>query len=132
MKLEDRKIQAKQLHARGYNCAQCVAMSFSDITSCDTDTIARIAMGLGGGVGAQGQICGVVLGMTMVLGCAHDAHPSSKPAVNALVRNVTNQFCSRNNGFSLCRDLKTKTKRSCDELIADGIEIIQSYLDERK
>lgn len=128
MDLDLRKDKALELHKQGYNCAQCVILSFPDITNLTDKVAAQIAMGLGGGVGAQGEICGVLLGMTVVLGLARDANPMVKPQVNAEVRELTNRFKEKNQGCFLCRELKSKCRRPCDDLICGGIEILDAYL----
>jgi C_GCAxxG_C_C family probable redox protein len=130
MTLEDRKATALALHAKGYNCAQCVVMAFADITDLDEATAAKIAMGLGGGVGAQGEICGVITGMAIVEGTTHPASPQEKPASNNAVRTLTNAFCN-DNGYIRCRDLKTQGRIPCNELILNGVETLHNYLANR-
>lgn len=129
MTTEDRKNKALELHAKGYNCAQCVVLAFADVTGVNEELGARIAMGLGGGVGAQGEICGVITGMAITDGLLGGPSPTEKPAANRRVREMTESFKSGTEGCVTCRDLKGKCKRSCDSLIADGIEILASRLE---
>lgn len=56
--LDERIARARELHKEGYNCSQCVVMAFDDMHNMPLDLSARIAAGLGGGVGGQRQICG--------------------------------------------------------------------------
>lgn len=127
MNIEERKQKAKELHGRGYNCAQCVVMAFGDITGIEDEISARMAMGLGGGVGAQGEICGVITGMAIADGLMGSADPSEKPAANKRVRAMSEEFKGRNCGMCRCWDLK-KGGRSCDDLIAEGVEILGGAL----
>lgn len=130
MELKERKQHAGTLHSNGYNCAQSVLMSFADVTELPESVASRIAMGLGGGFGAQGELCGVLLGMALTLGMARGSDPVVKPKVNAEVRELTRRFKERNGGCFLCRELKSKCRRPCDDIIADGVEILHEYLEE--
>ena len=59
--------------------------------------------------------------------------PAQKAAVYGRVRGLCLQFRDRNGGMLLCRDLKRQPQaRSCDMLIADGIEILCGMLDSRQ
>lgn len=132
MYLNERVACAAGLHKEGYNCAQSVLLSFSDLTGLARATASRMAMGLGGGVGGQGQVCGVVLGMSLVLGLLRGDDPAGKGAAYAEVRELTRRFREKNDGHWLCRDLKVQGRRPCDDLIADGVEILYSYLAEER
>ena len=63
----DKGQTAKQLFLTGLNCAQSVVLAFKDELNIDTLTLQKLSIGFGGGVGRQRQVCGAVLGMTMVL-----------------------------------------------------------------
>jgi C_GCAxxG_C_C family probable redox protein len=126
MTLEERKARAIALHKQGYNCAQCVVMAFSDRTGLSDAVAAKIAMGLGGGVGAQGEICGVVTGMAIAEGTTHEPVASEKPASNKTVRDLTESFVN-NNHHLRCRDLKTVGRIPCNDLILNGVEILHKW-----
>lgn len=64
----DHATKAAELFLQGYNCAQSVAVAFSDVTGLDPDFSARIASSFGGGMGRMREVCGAVSGMLMVLG----------------------------------------------------------------
>lgn len=128
MTLEERNKKALDLHSQGYNCAQCVILAFSDITELDPEIAARLAMGLGGGVGAQGEICGVITGMAITDGLTGSSQPAEKPKANKRVRALTQEFASRNKNYIRCMDLKAKCGRSCNSLITDGVEILTRHL----
>ena len=123
--LEERKALARDLHARGYNCAQSVAQCFSDVCAMAPDALAAATIGLGGGVGGTGEICGVVTAMSVVEGAAAGPDPKNKGAVYKMVRCDSDAFSAKNGGCVRCRDLKRPgAARSCDMLIADGVEIL--------
>lgn len=133
MDLQERKVRATLLHSRGYNCAQCVLLSFDDITGLNSATGSRLAMGLGGGIGAQGEVCGALLGMILVLGMVRGEDPAIKPQVNMEVRELTRRFRERNNDHYLCRELKLmQPERLCDDIISDSVEILHNYLEETR
>ena len=64
----DRGTKAAALFLNGYNCAQAVAVAFSDITGLDEALSARLASSFGGGMGRMREVCGAVSGMLMVAG----------------------------------------------------------------
>ena len=53
---------------QGYNCAQAVALAFSDEMGLDTEVVAMMSSPFGGGMGRMREVCGAVSGMIMVLG----------------------------------------------------------------
>lgn len=124
MTREERKALASDLRHRGYNCSQAVAMAFSDVTGLDSDTTAKAVAGFGGGVGGQGEVCGVVSAFAFVAGFMGDSSPKGKAAVYKSVRELTEPF-RRLNGCILCRELKGKSNPTpCDTLIMQGIDIL--------
>ena len=64
----DHATRALELFHSGYNCAQAVAVAFSDLTGLSEKTAARMASAFGGGIGRMREVCGAVSGMYMVLG----------------------------------------------------------------
>lgn len=128
MTLDERKAKALELHASGYNCAQSVLKTFDDCTGVDNDVSTRFAMGMGAGLG-QGDVCGVVLGMAAVIGLSTTPDTKLKGVAYGNVRKATELFKNRNQGYHLCRDLKGKAKRPCDDLILDGVEILHNFLE---
>ena len=59
--LEQRLERARALRASGHNCAQTVAIVFDDIDGAPSEADAARMFGpLGGGVSAQGLICGAL------------------------------------------------------------------------
>ena len=59
--MADRITKAKDYFDKGYSCAQSVLMAYSDDFGMDTETAARIACGLGGGIARSRETCGAVL-----------------------------------------------------------------------
>lgn len=127
MTLEERKNIALKLRQEGYNCAQSVIMAFSDITDLSADDASKLSIGFGGGFGGQGQICGVVSAMTMVAGYTSTGKPEDKTSAYSNICQLCNTFAN-DNGSLLCHTLKNENKKSCNELILNGIETIHNNL----
>ncbi len=124
--LEERKERARQLRKEGKNCCQCVAMVFDDVADADPEMLSRIAAGFGSGFGAQGDVCGVMSGVTMVTGLVYDS--LARPALYAKVRQPMDAF-KEMNGSYICRELKQPGRRPCIDLITDGVEILHRQLE---
>ena len=79
--LEERIAKARELRAAGYNCAQCVLLSFDDVMpDGDTSMLARAASGFGSGIGASGEICGAISGSVMILGIVREGVTRPDPS----------------------------------------------------
>lgn len=121
--IENKAAQAESLFKSGYNCAQSVALAFSDYvaekTGLDEDSVRSIltnsCAGFGGGFGRMREICGCVSGMTAIAGfiCpaaqANDASGKAMKAENyALVQKLAGKF-KLENGSIVCRELLAGT-----------------------
>lgn len=127
--LQTRLERARQLRAQGYNCSQCVAMVFDDVTGMAPEVAAAAALGLGGGVGGQHQVCGTVSAMAIVSGCAVGGDPANKAHVYASVKARSAQFQARNGSIVCAELLADKERRSpCLHYIEDAIAILHTTL----
>ena len=92
----DRGAKAAELFVEGYNCAQAIAVAFSDVTGLDEDFSARMASSFGGGMGRMREVCGAVSGMLMVAGLLYGydtpGDDVSKKAQYALVQEPAGQL----------------------------------------
>ncbi len=108
MTVEERKQRARELFRSGYNCCQAVAMTFADVIGLPEDEIARLASGLGGGMGRMREVCGTVSGMVIVSGAIIPATDvtdrKAKTANYALVQEMAGEF-RQANGSIICREL---------------------------
>ena len=124
---ETYKEHSVNLHHEGYRCAQCVLMTLSNLIGLDRETAARIASGMGGGVGGCGEICGAANAMAMAESFLHEATPSDNRRASADVKPLVRRFAAENSDRLACRDLKGKPDaKSCDELIALAVDIFIS------
>ena len=124
---------ARSLKAEGYNCAQSVLIPFCDIIGLDRDTAARLSSGLGSGMGATRELCGVANAMAIAQGMLQSPDPMAKGVSAKAAGELARQFSSRNQGRLRCADLKGKEGiRPCNDLVEDGVEILYNYFESLK
>lgn len=101
-------IYAAELFLQGYNCAQAVAVAFSDVTGIDKALSSRLACSFGGGMGRMREVCGAVSGMLMVAGVLYGyADPEEgeiKKAHYSLVQELAAKF-REEAGSIICREI---------------------------
>lgn len=143
---QERANRARQYFREGYNCAQAVAMAFSDVAEMDEQRVAALLSGFGGGFGRLREVCGCVSGMTFVAGCVLPAvDPKDMPTRKAnyeLVQRLAAAY-KEEYGSIVCRDLlnmgksdqpespspsqRTEAyyaKRPCEEQVGKAAEIV--------
>ena len=104
----DHAYLAAELFLEGYNCAQAVAVAFTDVTGMDKKEAAKLAAPFGGGMGRMREVCGAVSGMLMVLGTLygydHSDADDKKRALYKQVQELAAQF-REENGSIICREI---------------------------
>lgn len=104
----DRAERAAQLFLQGYNCAQAVAVAFSDLTGLTPELSAKMASSFGGGMGRMREVCGAVSGMLLVTsllyGYDSPEDNQGKKELYQLVQSLAEQFRQKN-GSIICREL---------------------------
>lgn len=144
----DRETQAAELFLNGYNCAQAIAVAFSDVTGLDKDFSARMASSFGGGMGRMREVCGAVSGMLMVAGLLYGydtpGDDVSKKAHYTLVQELAGQFREQV-GSIVCREIlknppsdpapspRTEeyyAKRPCTRMVFTAAQILERYIAE--
>ena len=104
----DHAYLAAELFLEGYNCAQAVAVAFTDVTGMDKKEAAKLAAPFGGGMGRMREVCGAVSGMLMVLGTLygydHSDADDKKKALYKQVQELAAQF-REENGSIICREI---------------------------
>ena len=143
--IEARVEKARALFQEGYNCAQAVFLTYSDMFGMDTALAAQLAVSFGGGMGRMREVCGTVSGMAMIAGLMEPANdPKDKEAKArnyALVREFADAFRQKN-GSIICRELLgldkkeggasvAPRKRPCVEFVATAARIVGEKLAER-
>lgn len=141
---------AKKNFESGYNCAQAVLLSFSDLTQLDEATAMRLASSFGGGMGRLREVCGAVSASFMVAGLLYgqDGVPAheEKMAHYAIIQELAAAFRART-GSIICRELIAEAtqdsspnpqprtaayyeKRPCGELCAIAADLLDAYIRE--
>ena len=138
---------AAQLFYEGYNCAQAVAMAFSDLTGLDEHFTAKMSSSFGGGMGRMREVCGAVSGMLLVAGLLYgytEDVGTAKKDHYTLVQNLAGQFRERN-GSIVCRDIlknppsdpvpSARTEayyanRPCVRMVYSAADILERYIAE--
>jgi C_GCAxxG_C_C family probable redox protein len=97
-----------QYFAEGYNCAEAVLLAVAQAAGRNCPCIPRMASGLGGGVGRQGELCGTLNGGALVIGLLHGRDHADEAEIKEAVTIKTAEFVRRFaevNGAVCCRDL---------------------------
>lgn len=133
----------------GFNCAEAVLLAACEATNCTCDCLPRIASGLGGGVGSQGELCGTLTGGALTIGLLHGRDRADETVKKAAVTAKTAEFVRRFaevNGALRCRDLlgleigteagsrafqerNFKTER-CAVIMKNAVQVLMELLNE--
>lgn len=147
--MSDKIDQSVELFRQGYNCAQAILIAYGEQFGLDRETALRLALGLEGGLGRTGEVCGAVSGACLVLGLEageqEDASgPEGRKLARRRVREFTRKFRERY-GAVACRQLlgsdlsthagmmaargKRAFSRKCPEYVTAAAEILEEMLD---
>lgn len=106
--MKDHAKLAHDYFKQGYNCAQAVALAFSEELGMDEAAVARLASSFGGGMGKLREVCGAVSGALMVYGalrgCDDPADSKAKAAHYAHVQDFAARFKAEHETI-ICREL---------------------------
>ncbi|MBR3978576.1 MAG: C_GCAxxG_C_C family protein [Oscillospiraceae bacterium] len=143
----DHSIYAAELFLKGYNCAQAIAVAFSDVTGLDEKFSARMASSFGGGMGRMREVCGAVSGMLMVAGLLYgyeEPLEGGPKAHYALVQELAGKF-REEAGSIVCREILKNPpsdpnptprtaefykQRPCTRLVMLAAKILDAYIAE--
>lgn len=153
IKITQKGERARELFLEGYSCAQSVAGAFAEEMGMPLDTVLRISMPFGGGMGQLREVCGTFSGMVLVVGQLFgDSIPKSpnKGNVYSIVRELAVRFKAEY-GTIICRELLGELaardadpskpsertdeyykKRPCAVVCAAAASILENYLTEHK
>ncbi len=143
--------RAKEFFLQGYNCSQAVAMAFIDVVEMDADTLSKIMLPFGGGMGRLRLTCGCVSAMASVIGlitgeAGHSAE--NKKEVYGDVQKICAKF-KEEYGSLICGELlsgkvpvevggvaeeRTQEyykKRPCAEMVGFAAGLMEEYLKEK-
>lgn len=146
---ENRADKAKHMFLEGYNCSQCVVVSFCDLFGVDENIALRMSASFGGGMGRMREVCGAFSGIIMVLGLfagqTEGEDQEAKKENYRLVQEAAELFRAENRSI-ICREIlglekaegtfvpapRTEEyykKRPCPETIRGAAQILIDMLE---
>ena len=141
----DHKMLAAELFMQGYNCAQAIAVAFSDVTGWTREEAAKLSSSFGGGMGRLREVCGAVSGMLLVAGHLYgydDPESDQKMTHYARVQQLAEQF-RQQAGSIVCREILKNPpsdpnptprtaefyqQRPCVRLVMLAAEVLDDYI----
>ena len=124
---------AMEYHAKGYNCAQAVAMPFCDEMGLDAAVVKKATEGFGAGMGGRTQTCGALTGAIFVAGMlnADAENPATKMDTYKVCGKMSADFVAHC-GSGVCEVIKGLTGGemlcSCNECIAYGVKLVEKFI----
>lgn len=119
--------KAIEVFMSGKNCAQAVIAVFCEKYGVDLETAMAFSNGFGSGMGC-GEICGAVSGAVAVIGMANaklcNDNRSAKIATATKRKEFLDEFKLKY-GELVCRKLNQGTRKTCAELVAYAVEILE-------
>ena len=143
-----RSEKALNYYANGYNCAQSVVASFTDLLNIEEEVALRMSSGFGGGMGRMQETCGAVTGAFMVISFMRGKYKvgdeEAKEITNNLIQEFSKKFAEQN-GTINCKslisyDLNTEEGRQeaveadvfnkkCSNLVKLSVELLEEILE---
>ncbi len=144
----DHGLKAAELFLSGYNCAQAVAVAFTDVTGLTEQQAAKMAAAFGGGMGRMREVCGAVSGMLMVLSWVYGydtpGDDISKKRLYGQVQALAAGFRAEN-GSIICREILKNppsdpnptprtaefyAKRPCAKMVMTAARLLEQFMEE--
>ena len=130
--------RALALHARNFNCAQCVACTLAPLVEASEDSTFRLMEGFGSGMGCKSETCGALSGAIAIMGAANSfgpADPTSKQDTYELAAECVRRFRAIHKTTE-CRAIRETDQPGplpiCDDCITDCVRIGAEILFERQ
>ena len=130
--MSERIKMADELHRKGYNCSQSVAVACADLVDVPAETLFKATEGYGFGMGTMDGTCGALTGALLIAGLKNSTgnleSPKSKGATMKISKAMLTSFREKS-GAIICRDLKGvdtgKMICSCPDCIKHGVEVVE-------
>ena len=104
----DAGIKALGYGRQGFSCSEAIMLAFEGHTKLEPDTAAKLASGLGGGVGLTGEVCGAVLAACLVIGISQGTAIPKESYLRQRTYLTVQEYLARFEGrfgAIVCRDL---------------------------
>lgn len=143
---------ARDYFEKGYACSQAVALAFRDLTNIDEESMTKLTLPLGGGLGRLRLTCGAISGMAVVAGLILGKGINSnenKIEMYEITRELVNRFKEVHHTI-ICEELlsrpnvmveiggnpdpRTKEyyeKRPCGLIVYNAAKVLEDYLKEK-
>ncbi len=97
-----------------HGCSQCVILALQEVFDLRDDGVFMAASGLSGGVGAMHDVCGALLGASLVLGQIYGRRRSEIENLDKMMESLLPvgklyKWFEKEYGGVRCRDVRTKT-----------------------
>lgn len=133
--MSDRIKLADELHRKGFNCSQSVAVACADLVDVPKETLFKATEGFGAGMGTMDGVCGALTGALFIAGLKNSTgnldNPKSKASTMKLSKAILTRFREKS-GAIICRELKGvdtgKMICSCPNCIKHGVEVVEENL----
>ena len=130
--MSERIKKADELHRKGYNCSQSVAVACADLVDVPAETLFKATEGYGFGMGTMDGSCGALTGALLIAGLKNSTgnleSPKSKGATMKISKAMLTNFREKS-GAIICRELKGvdtgKMICSCPDCIKHGVEVVE-------
>ncbi|NLK05949.1 MAG: C_GCAxxG_C_C family protein [Spirochaetales bacterium] len=129
--------KARQLRSKGYNCAQAVACSFSEVVGLDEQVLFSMMEGFGGGMGGHQATCGALSGAVAIAGLVTSkgsVEGQTKALTYAKSKALVQAFEARCKSL-VCKDLLGEETgvelHSCELCVEDAVLLVQEMLQNR-
>lgn len=130
--MSERIKMADELHRKGYNCSQSVAVACADLVDVPAETLFKATEGFGFGMGTMDGSCGALTGALLIAGLKNSTgnleSPKSKGATMKISKAMLTSFREKS-GAIICRELKGvdtgKMICSCPDCIKHGVEVVE-------
>jgi len=133
----DRIEKAIENHKKGCNCAQAVALAYTDILEIEEELIYRLTEGYGSGIGGLREICGAVNAGVLVLSASNSDgkvfERGNRQDTYQKVKEYMEAF-KEVDGTYQCGELLALRKEkkshflSCTDCVQKAAELLEEYL----
>ena len=147
-----RKELAEKYFYEGYACSQAIVMAFKDLVDIDKESLLKISLPFGGGIGRLRLTCGAFSGICMIISLMfskNEVSEENKKDVYHIVQELSMRFTNKFGTLS-CKELLEEAslkveiggnpeernkeyykKRPCGRIVYLAAELLEEYLKEK-